>query len=833
MSSPKELCLELLQCDTEQDVIKTLEKSGYWDKPAAWRIYGDNENSYSTIGNQQSKSDAALVEKLVNSVDARLTNECLIAGLHPESPDAPQTIIEAVGRFFGGDDVNKQAAGQISTWPAAKRTEVARGITLAATGFLPRHGNPCFTIVDAGEGQTPERIPETLLSISKSNKLKIPFVQGKFNMGSTGALKFCGKHGIQLIITRRNPSLVIPQSGHFTDKQWGFTVVRREDPAEGRRSSLFSYLAPLNSDTSPRRGGVLRFEEDELALFPDGNQAYSRKAKWGTLVKLYEYAASGYSNTHILRKDGLMARLDLLLPEVALPIRLHECREGYRGHEGSFDTTLTGLRVRLEDDKSENLESECQSSSPLSVDGEELTASIFAFKKGKAANYRKSEGILFIVNGQTHGHLSKEFFTRQKAGRLGYISDSILVLVDCSKISGRAREDFFLNSRDRISGAAIRYSIERELELFLKNDDGLRKLKERRRQEEIENQLKDNKPLEEILESLLKKSPTLSKLFLLGERLSNPFKTTNVTSEPKPFEGKTHPTYFKFKDKKYGEVLNKECHCNMWFRATFETDVVSDYFQRAVNGGECEILQVAGDNETKVKNAVGPKLQNGVATLTVELPDGAKEHDTFDYVIRVNDPTLDRPFENRIHLKVKGPSEPHVPPRPGVRKNPPSKDAGQEREIPMGIALPNIIPVYEKDWETRGFDKYSALAVITDETSTKEGDKDVYDFYVNMDNMYLKTEEKSSGEPATLLASRFKYSLVLLGLALIHEDTKKTQDKSKEGEEGDDSTENTLESRISSFTRAIAPVLLPMISSLAALDPDEAESEHDGSAEDV
>ena len=44
--------------------------------------------------------------------------------------------------------------------------------------------------------------------------------------------------------------------------------------------------------------------------------------------------------------DGLLYRLDLLLPGVALPIRLHECR-GYGGHDGSFDTTLTGLGVRL------------------------------------------------------------------------------------------------------------------------------------------------------------------------------------------------------------------------------------------------------------------------------------------------------------------------------------------------------------------------------------------------------------------------------------------------------------------------------------------------------
>jgi hypothetical protein len=59
-----------------------------------------------------------------------------------------------------------------------------------------------------GEGQTPEKMPDTLLSLNKSKKLRIPFVQGKFNMGGTGALKFCGKEAIQFILSKRDPRLV-------------------------------------------------------------------------------------------------------------------------------------------------------------------------------------------------------------------------------------------------------------------------------------------------------------------------------------------------------------------------------------------------------------------------------------------------------------------------------------------------------------------------------------------------------------------------------------------------------------------------------------------------
>ena len=67
---------------------------------------------------------------------------------------------------------------------------------MIATG---QKSKPCYSILDTGEGQTPEKMPETLLSLGKSNKLRIPFVQGKFNMGGTGVLQFCGEKNIQLI----------------------------------------------------------------------------------------------------------------------------------------------------------------------------------------------------------------------------------------------------------------------------------------------------------------------------------------------------------------------------------------------------------------------------------------------------------------------------------------------------------------------------------------------------------------------------------------------------------------------------------------------------------
>ncbi len=458
-------------------------------------------------------------------------------------------------------------------------------------------------------------------------------------MGGTGVLKFCGKRNLQLVVTRRSPAILRGRFDHPSDAQWGFTVVRREDPGDGRRSSVYTYLAPvgvLEKRTLPGQGGILRFTADAMPIFPDGQNPYGLEAEWGTLIKLYDYAAQGFKS-HILMKDGLLGRLDLLLPEVALPVRLHECR-AYSGHLGSFENTLNGLGVRLEDDRSNNLEEGFPSSCPLGAGSQEMTATIYAFKKGRAETYRKHEGIIFTLNGQTHGHMTPDFFRRKNVG-LSYLSDSILVVVDCSRFSGRAREDLFMNSRDRLSGGELREELEDALEDMLKQHAGLRALKERRRREETEEKFADSKPLENILESLLKKSETLASLFLQGKRASNPFKSTKMQEKEKPFQGKVYPTFFKFLDKEYGEKLHRETPQNMRSRISFDTDAVNDYFSRSIDPGRFTLSMEVGGQGQPVRNYVGPNLQNGSATLSVQLPEDCNVGDELHYLAVVTDPT--------------------------------------------------------------------------------------------------------------------------------------------------------------------------------------------------
>src|SRR5205823_505021 len=129
-----------------------------------------------SIGNQQSEAVAALIEKVVNSIDSRLVNACLEAGIDPSSDKAPRSIREAVARFFDTDkDPESENAGRIVNWDAGRLTAEGRFITVAATGFMPADGLPSVSIADRGEGQTPDTFSETFMSLSRTNKFRIHF----------------------------------------------------------------------------------------------------------------------------------------------------------------------------------------------------------------------------------------------------------------------------------------------------------------------------------------------------------------------------------------------------------------------------------------------------------------------------------------------------------------------------------------------------------------------------------------------------------------------------------------------------------------------------------
>jgi hypothetical protein len=517
--------------------------------------------------------------------------------------------------------------------------------------------------------------------------------------------------------------------------------------------------------------------------------------------------------------------MEILLPELALPVRLHECR-GYGGaEERSFETTLMGLRVRLDDNRADNLEEGFPQSSSMRVSGENMTLTIYAFKKKKAESYRKNEGILFAVNGQTHGQFTDDFFRRKKVG-LSYLADSLLVLVDCTELSIMAREDLFMNSRDRLSGGELRRAIEAELEDILGRNQPLTQLRERRRREEIHSKIEDSKPLESILKSLLLKSPTLSKMFLQGDKLSNPFKPTGVQGGERPFNGRRYPTFFRFKGKDYGTVLRRDGHINTRARINFETDAENEYFSRDIDKGISTVYTVINRQLSAYGGDYHFNLYNGIGTLNLQLPVTVGKELTF--IIIVTDRTRIDPFKNSVIIKMQREVQSN-PSNTKTRIKPPGKEKGSDRDISTHIQLPKITKVYEapprdeKGWDDMNppFDKFSALRIRDSGKRTVKSTTNgstIYDFSVNVDNIYLKTEMKNSKKSAEVLEARFVYGMTLVGISLVHAEMENKKPSPESQETANDHEETNIEDRVENFTKAIAPILNPMIDSLGDLE---------------
>ena len=76
-----------------------------------------------------------------------------------------------------------------------------------------------------------------------------------------------------------------------------------------------------------------------------------------------------------------------------------------------------------------------------------------------------------------------------------------------------------------------------------------------------------------------------------------------------------------------------------------------------------------------------------------------------------------------------------------------------------------MIPVHESDanWRRYGFTEDSAMVI----KEAPDGERVVYDYYVNVDNRYLKIVQKESEADAPLLERQFTFALLLVSLAII------------------------------------------------------------------
>jgi hypothetical protein len=771
LSDWEALFYALLKAETESDALHALEERSLLRKDC-WVPLGaaDTDNNFAIVGNQHSDPTGALVEKIINSIDAKLTAACHEHGVDPQGLTAPQTMKEAVEEFFGVRD------GRLGDLDTSAQRQLATGIHVVAVGSKTA---PSYLVIDDGEGQTPRGFPSTFMSLARANKLRIPFVQGKFNSGGTGVLQFCGDENMQLIASKRHPSAPVDDDDPSAH-QWGFTIVRRIEPPAGdtRRNSEYVYLAP--------GGAVPAFTTPSVSVLPASNTSdpatpYARALTHGTVLKLYNYRWRAKS----LATTEARYELEKYLHAPALPFRVVETRNYSANY---FETTVAGIWSSIEADETEDERTRVEPGFPatavLNISGVgDLVYKIVVFKPELSARHLP-KGVVFTVNGQVHGELPSDFVSRRL--EFEYIASHVLVSVDCTSMRTRVREDFFPAARDRIRRNETYHAIVKALTADLKNHPGLKALNASRRSKTLEKALSEQDDVVKTLTDLLNNDPALRALFDLGDRLVAKVGPT----EAEPFKGQRFPSYFRLQGNPR-RSLSKQCPVNRACKVLFETDAANDYFDRSQSPGK---ILFTGDAVAEYT-----QLWNGTYTTRWRPPEGSRPGDVFEVAVVVTDPDREAhglaPFTSSFSMTVTKAEDRTS--KSGTKRT--RNGSGSNSKTAPRLALPHIVTVRKKDWASHEppFTEMNGLRV-------RRSGEGSFDYVVNLDNVYLLTElSKAKAHERDLVIHWFKYGLAISAMGMIQHGKK----LNGAGPNGNADSVDTVNLSIDGLASVIVPVI--------------------------
>ncbi|HEX8561867.1 MAG TPA: hypothetical protein VF676_02700 [Flavobacterium sp.] len=748
--SNEKLFQELYLCPTEDKVDEIIHKYPEKFADKNWVPLGGNENMFGIVRNQQSNPIAALVEKVTNSIDAILTKKCLEKGISPSSNEAPQSMDEAIKIFYPN----------YKNWDLKQnRRKQSEDIQIIADG-PPK--NTAVIIYDNGEGQHPNDFETTFLSLVRGNKINIQFVQGKYNMGGSGALVFCGKRRYQLIASKR-----FDNSGNF-----GFTLIRQRrisESGENRRSSHFEFLKI--------DGEIPNFPITELDLKLSG-----RNFKTGTIIKMYSYQfPTGYSGF----AQDLNQSLNEFLFEPVLPILTVDNKERYPNNK-VLELDLFGLKRRLEDSQSEYIDTYFSEEYIDELFGKaKVTCYVFNpktekhdLKKSKeiirSRFFRNNMSVMFSINGQVHGNYTAEFITRTL--KFNLLKDYLLIHVDCTGMDPDFREELFMASRDRLKHGdeanALRDYLGRKLRKSELDEIN------RRRKETIGLESEDTS---ELIKSFAKNLPKDSELFKLlqntlklEEKKQDVKKNTPSPSKPKqeqkPFLPQRFPTKFDLHNKKDGiNIISLPKNGERIVK--FDTDVDNDYFDRTDEPGELQlwVLKVKRDKENGGDQAGKSNEISGLLNIAKSSPNRG--------TIRITlEPTNDIHVGDEIEIKASLTSPGNVfeeiilvkiTDKEAVKEPVPHEEEDLDQ-----IGLPKLQKVYEKDWETLQ-EKGISMDRKTVMYPSSEGDK-LEEIFINLDsNVFLSHRSKLKNENQIITAQRKYISTVYFHTLFLYMITKR------------------------------------------------------------
>ncbi|MDP3763737.1 MAG: hypothetical protein Q8Q92_03775 [bacterium] len=549
------ILLELLKCQTSEEMEKIVKQEHLGEE--GWLFYGGRSNNVGTVDGQMRDADNALMEKITNSIDAILMRRCYEEGIDPRDKNkAPHNMAEALQRFFGGKEKIRE-----------KRSEFAKEwLRLTAEGKRDR---PTITIIDKGEGQQPNNIKNTIVSLNQNIKEKIPFVYGTYNQGGSSPLGFTGNPNtydfnyLQLILCRRPPTIKDEiRSSNFD--HFGFTIVRRRFDYSSEKF-VYEYLVENKTED------IFSFPADEPIKVDD----YTFNE--GCLIKLYDYQLPQRGNI-VFR--GLNEFMEKKLPDVPLPIYLKELRD----YKGGIDYTIFGLREKLLR-KKEILRDAYPQKLPVDlgeIGKKEVELFILKHKieteEDLSSYLEMPEKIFFIKDGLVL-HTENISWLRNECDLVD-VSPYVFAFIDISTINPPIAQMLHSGREKFKNNATTRLALER-LKIFFASETFKELDKEYARLAfSSENAFKDETLRKELMKEI-ESQPELRELFDLGDDFPiKEDKGDEPTLDPE-YEGSYLPEKFDLLGTNPREV-DEGSYC----KVSFDTSADSKLFERREDRGE-------------------------------------------------------------------------------------------------------------------------------------------------------------------------------------------------------------------------------------------------------
>lgn len=434
-----DLCNALINSSTVEHIENVLQElQAHPPGVLKWVPVG-RENNRGTI---ESSADPgrSLVERVTNGIDAILEEEWV---QHRGRPDCKNPR-EAASAWLG---VPTDGLSRMSTRERQALADRVQIVVDEGGGKQLR----TVTVRDFGIGMQPDEMPQTILSLSESNKVQKMYLAGAYGQGGSSTFA----------VSRYS---VIASRKAGTDMV-GVTLVRYEDlPAELYKHGRYVYL--VVDGVIPRMAA------------PDSFPS-------GTLVRHIGYDLTGYPSP--LGPSSVYGLLNRTLLDPVLPVwledRVHDYRRVIKGSRnalnGAVDEGDDSTRGPQLDHHMALYYVDLGHFGRIGIEYWVLQAPDRAHTRPTAAFVNPSKPIVLSVHGQSHAELPLRVV--RKEAQLPYLAMRLIVHVDCNGLTPSAKRALFVSNREEARTGQVCERIEQEVVRALTSDDDLARLNQEAR----------------------------------------------------------------------------------------------------------------------------------------------------------------------------------------------------------------------------------------------------------------------------------------------------------------------------------------------------------------